>query len=266
MEHDKFMQYGRGLGLWQNPRESIEPDPIKHFRDDPVYLKPVSQGYWVDGEPTIDEMDPKWLKVPRGQLTFDVEGDDVDGSRWFSRVIHWPGGVSGVTIGRGYDLGQQSDPEADLTKAGIDEPLKKWLVGAKGKSGKAAKDYFNSAPSEIKSAKITRHQQFILFNTTYNRLESDVKRICSKATAIKMYHPNPYADPDVAWNNIPQKMKEVLVDLRYRGDYTTESRKAIQRAAYSGDDAGFMSALENETVWKNVPNDRFLRRQAYYAK
>lgn len=47
MEHDKFMQYGRGLGLWRNPRENIEPDPLTHFRDDPVYLKPP-QGGWVD--------------------------------------------------------------------------------------------------------------------------------------------------------------------------------------------------------------------------
>lgn len=46
MEYDKFMQYGRGLGLWQNPRKSIEPDPIKYFRDDPVYLTPPKEQYF----------------------------------------------------------------------------------------------------------------------------------------------------------------------------------------------------------------------------
>ncbi|AFR05559.1 MULTISPECIES: hypothetical protein [Pectobacterium] len=47
MEHDKFMQYGRGLGLWRNPRENIKPDPINYFRDDPIYLTP-SKGEWTN--------------------------------------------------------------------------------------------------------------------------------------------------------------------------------------------------------------------------
>ncbi|MBN3044949.1 hypothetical protein H4F47_18735 [Pectobacterium brasiliense] len=47
MEHDKFMQYGRGLGLWRNPRENINPDPINYFSDDPIYLTP-SKGEWIN--------------------------------------------------------------------------------------------------------------------------------------------------------------------------------------------------------------------------
>ncbi|OSN07225.1 hypothetical protein AU510_06195 [Lonsdalea britannica] len=47
MEHNKFMQYGRGLGLWQNPRENIKPEPITYFKDDPIYLTPA-KGEWVD--------------------------------------------------------------------------------------------------------------------------------------------------------------------------------------------------------------------------
>nr|WP_240346149.1 hypothetical protein [Pectobacterium brasiliense] len=41
------MQYGRGLGLWRNPRENINPDPINYFRDDPIYLTP-SKGEWIN--------------------------------------------------------------------------------------------------------------------------------------------------------------------------------------------------------------------------
>ncbi|MEQ9872625.1 hypothetical protein ABRP91_01970 [Pectobacterium brasiliense] len=47
MEHDKFMQYGRGLGLWRKPRENIKPEPINYFRDDPIYLTP-SKGEWIN--------------------------------------------------------------------------------------------------------------------------------------------------------------------------------------------------------------------------
>ncbi len=47
VEHDKFMQYGRGLGLWKNPRENIKPEPKSYFRDDPTYLT-RSRGEWVE--------------------------------------------------------------------------------------------------------------------------------------------------------------------------------------------------------------------------
>ncbi|VVO35587.1 hypothetical protein [Pseudomonas fluorescens] len=84
-----------------------------------------------------DDNDLKWLKVPYGQLTFDVEGNDIEDEshplyRYFSRVVHWPGGASGITIGRGYDLGQRPAPESDLRAAGVEEQLLTWLIGAKG--------------------------------------------------------------------------------------------------------------------------------------
>ncbi|EKY3242707.1 pesticin C-terminus-like muramidase [Cronobacter dublinensis] len=61
-----------------------------------------------------DEMDLKWLTVPFGQLTFDSEGSDIEDSLYFSRRPHVPNnkstviGRSGVTFGRGLDLGQQT--------------------------------------------------------------------------------------------------------------------------------------------------------------
>ena len=45
--------------------------------------------------------------VPFGQITFDAEGQEQRG-KYFSRSPHVPGPASGITIGRGYDLGSRS--------------------------------------------------------------------------------------------------------------------------------------------------------------
>ncbi|MEY8713629.1 pesticin C-terminus-like muramidase [Mangrovibacter phragmitis] len=213
-----------------------------------------------------DDMDIKWLTVPKGQLTFDAEGNDNNDSPYFSRHIHWPGGVSGITIGRGYDLGQQNNPASDFDSVELSQPLNNWLVESKGLSGEDAKNRYKSADSSITSYEITRKQQYDIFVITYNRLEEDVKRICQKSDTIRVYHPNPNVTPEQAWNDIPEKIKEVLVDLRYRGDYTPHTRSLIQQYAYSGDSSSFGQVLSNRTNWSNVPQDRFLRRVKFYEK
>ncbi|WP_244590582.1 pesticin C-terminus-like muramidase [Xenorhabdus mauleonii] len=211
-------------------------------------------------------MDLKWLKVPKErQLTFDAEGNDIERSSGFTRKIHWPGGVSGITIGRGYDLGQQAKADDDLTRANISEPLKSWLVECQGKSGEEAKGKYRSAPDNIKNFHITRKQQYDLFNMAYDRLEKDVKRICEKKDTLLAYHSNPNIDPEQAWNEIPQKIKVILVDLRYRGDYSPATRKLMQRYAYSGDIVNFGIILKNKSNWSpGLPIDRFNRRVEYY--
>ena len=45
----------------------------------------------IDGWKYIDdEMDKKWLTVEEGSLTFDSEGDDNEGSDYFTRLAHVP--------------------------------------------------------------------------------------------------------------------------------------------------------------------------------
>ncbi|WP_249215786.1 hypothetical protein [Citrobacter sp. JGM124] len=225
------------------------------------HFHPLEFLYVMSGD---DDMDIKWLTVPKGQLTFDAEGNDNNDSPYFSRHIHWPGGVSGITIGRGYDLGQQNDPSSDFDSIELSQPLNSWLLESKGLSGLDAENRYKSADNSISGYEITRKQQHDLFVITYNRLEDDVKRICQRPDTIRVYHPNLNTTPVQAWNDIPEKIKEVLVDLRYRGDYTPHARSLIQRYAYSGDLSSLGQVLSNRTQWSNVPQDRFLRRVRSY--
>lgn len=275
---------------WHSTREDTRWSSVFKARDESPVVQQANGGFldatrWMDKVPPFasqrsvwhfhpleflyvmsgdDDMDIKWLTVPKGQLTFDAEGNDNNDSPYFSRHIHWPGGVSGITIGRGYDLGQQNDPSSDFDSIELSQPLNNWLVESKGMSGLDAKNRYKSADSSISDYEITRKQQYDLFVIIYNRLEADVKRICQKPDTIRVYHPNPNTTPEQAWNDIPEKIKEVLVDLRYRGDYTPHARSLIQRYAYTGDLSSFGQVLSNRNQWSNVPQDRFLRRVRFY--
>lgn len=205
-----------------------------------------------------DENDLKWLTVPRGQLTFDVEGNDIEDSQFFSRVPHWPPvGNSGITIGRGYDVGHQPNVRTDLESVGISEPLLSWLSGSKGLTKTSARDYLNSANVEIRSTRITRKQQHELFVFVYDLMEKDVRRICEKRDVIETYGVT-------NWGSLNPKIKDMLVDLRYRGDYTPNIRSLLQEHVANNDIARFSSVIKNRSNWpENLPSDRFSRRSRY---
>ncbi|MEN4571042.1 hypothetical protein ABEG61_09000 [Pantoea agglomerans] len=279
VRHDSEWFGGSSHHRWRTFLKQMDPLCVSYVRqwfDDMEWMSKVdgfSSGapvwhmhpvVFLDSFSLDDGMDVKWLKVPKGQLTFDAEGNDTDSSAWFSRKIHWPGGVSGVTIGRGYDLGQQNSSSVDLHQVGIVGPLQEWVSGSQGLSGIDARTRFNSAPGNIRSSTITRKQQHDLFIITYQRLEDDVKRICQKTATISAYHQNPHVSAEQAWGDIPEKIKEVLVDLRYRGDYTPHARSLLQSHAYAGDIASFGAVLSNRINWSNVPYDRFNKRVYFY--
>ncbi|MGN4052446.1 hypothetical protein [Pseudomonas sp. SM4] len=208
-----------------------------------------------------DENDLKWLNVPYGQLTFDVEGNDFEDAshpshRYFSRIVHWPGGVSGVTIGRGYDLGQQPDPKTDLANAGVREPLLSWLVGAKGKQGQAAKAYLNNASKEIRLHTITRKQQYKLFISVYEVMKQSVLSISRGGVNQKDYG-------ILSWDSVSKKIQDIIIDLRYRGDYHKPSRKFIQKPFVENDLEKIKQEISRKSNWESVPSERFSERVRY---
>ena len=105
---------------------------------------------------TTGENDP--FIVPYGQLTFDAEGLEKRGP-FFSRKAHVPGAFSGVTIGRGYDMGSRSASEiiADLTAAGIDQATAERFSEARGLKGSKAKIFVKQ--KKLDQIEITPEQQ-----------------------------------------------------------------------------------------------------------
>ncbi|WP_224369034.1 pesticin C-terminus-like muramidase [Hyalangium versicolor] len=196
--------------------------------------------------------------VPEGQLTFDAEGQEVKGA-YFSREAHWPGGASGVTIGRGYDMKNRSEADvvSDLVAAGVPRADAEVLSKGAGLSGKEASDFIDKP--EVKAVEISSLAQKNLFSTVYDKYEADVKRISEKPDTVAKYG-------SVDFDKLDPAIKDVAVDLIYRGDYTPTTRKEVQQHLVNNDLQGLKDLLSDETKMTQdwgVPKDRFERRRDY---
>ncbi|MFS1460240.1 pesticin C-terminus-like muramidase [Vibrio lentus] len=157
-----------------------------------------------------DEMDEKWLTVPKGQVTFNAEGNDIKSSGYFSRVIHWPGNEnSGVTTGRGYDCGNRSQQEilSDLTNAGIAPNIVGLISESAGLKGDSAKLFVNNNKAAI--PEITRREQHKLFVSIYPEYEVRAKANYQKWTEHK--------EGRIKWLELDGKIRDILVDFVYQG-------------------------------------------------
>ena len=150
------------------------------------------------------------FKVKKGQITFDAEGGDIEMSQYFSRVIHWPGnGLSGVTIGRGYDMGSRTKAAVnqDMIKAGVPVTTAKALSEGAGLKGNKAKEFVTKEKKSI--GKITHAQQIKMFDNIYPGYESRAKLNYDKWTAGEK--------SKVDWIKLEQAIRDVLVDFVYQG-------------------------------------------------
>lgn len=150
------------------------------------------------------------LAVKKGQVTFNAEGNDIEATRYFSRVIHWPGNaLSGVTIGRGYDMGNRTKAavKSDMIKAGLPADKAKALSEGAGLKGTKAKEFVEKNRQTI--GKITHAQQVKLFDNIYPDYEGRAKQNYDRWTAGEKDR--------VAWDKLDQAIRDILVDFVYQG-------------------------------------------------
>lgn len=238
----------------QSPEAGEQQSSMENSMQPPQFKLAASAAAAGDGKPVQKKDDP--LKVSEGQVTFDAEGQDS--GLYFSRVCHWPGGNSGVTIGRGYDLGSRTAKGvlADLAAAGITGTQATTLSGGAGLKGQPAGDWVKA--NKAKVGEITHEQQQLLFAKVYGELKENVVNISEKKATKDKYG-------DVDFDALHPAIMEILVDLRYRGDYHPKSREWIQPIVVKNDLKGFAAAI-GDARWKTefgVPKDRFDRRKAF---
>ncbi|MBZ5714929.1 pesticin C-terminus-like muramidase [Nannocystis pusilla] len=169
-------------------------------------------------------------------MTFRTEG----GPTAAVLKAHWPGGVSGVTIGPGYDMGHRSAASirADLVAAGVPQTSIDKLVGGAGLTGTSARDWVNAHASEVPL--LTREQSMSLFTHVYPVYVGYTKDI------IKSWGGN--------WDAYPQKMKEVLVDLRFRGDLSNRHKPRLLPSITAADYPAFRAVIQDLKYWVDNTN------------
>ncbi len=217
-------------------------------------LKPVGTA--------VSEFADDDFRVPVGQLTFDVEGQEGEDNPFFSRKLHVPGSASGATIGRGYDMGDRSKGEIvdDLTHSGVSKTKASKFAKCHGLKGKRAKALIEEP--EFKALRITPAVQKNLFELVYSELEGDVLRICQKADVEEKYG-------ETNWDTLLQPIKDIVIDLRYRGDYTGSTRQKIQPIIVANSVPRLRKLMNDGEYWKGtkgVPANRFKLRANYLKK
>lgn len=198
---------------------------------------------------------PVVIKPERGILTFEAEG--TEGGRYHSRVLHVPTADSGVTIGRGYDMKTKSpsDITNDLISVGVEPKIAQKLSAATGLSGERAKKFIEDDDA-LRTFEISERSQLLLFQLSYAFEHGVVRRICEKPDAVKKY-----GRCDL--RSLHPAILDLVVDLKFRGDYTTDSRLFLQRYMVQDDLEGFVRMIVKRDNWRSVPVERFERRKRY---
>ncbi|MEH3827992.1 hypothetical protein [Enterobacter roggenkampii] len=261
VRHDSEWFGGSSHHRWRTFLKQLDPLCISYVRqwfDDKEWMSQVDG--FKSGEPvwhmhpvvflnalgeSEDGMALKWLKVDKGQVTFDAEGNDVTGNRYFSRRIHWPGNdLSGVTLGRGYDMGGRSKDSvySDMVASGIDSDKANKISMAAGLKGSAAMNFVIANRESI--GEITRMQQNKLFGLIYPAYVARTKGNYKAKT-----HGAPGALP---WDSLEQKIQDILVDFIYQGF----SGERPMKAGMNNSRQELISYIENNATISSYENGR----------
>lgn len=186
-----------------------------------------------------------------GAFTYGVEGRE--GGPWASRYLHMPSSESGLTIGRGYDMKTKSETKIinDLVDVGVSKENAAKIAKAAGKKGGSAAAVIGQ--QSLGDFSITPEQQNKLFKKSYDEETKEVIRICTKKDVVATYGATD-------WDKLDPAIKDILVDLKFRGDYSPAVRKDLQKKIVDNDLQGFRDAV---AAIKKVPQDRMDGRLAY---
>jgi hypothetical protein len=97
-----------------------------------------------------------------------------------------------------------------------------------------------------------------LFMKEWRRMHDDVKRISERVDVQRTYG-------TVDWDALDPRILELVVDLRFRGDYTPRTRLYIQPVLVQNDWGALRAIMSSRALWPNVPEQRFNARLKFVS-
>lgn len=200
------------------------------------------------------------MRPTRGLLTFEAEG--TEGGVYHSRKLHVPSESSGLTLGRGYDMRHRTSRQIrqELVQAGVAQDEAETLSAAAGLFGSTARQFVKDQSLEM--FQISQQAQLRLFEIAYQQEEAEARRLCTKADVTERYG-------ICGWESLHPAIRDVVVDLKFRGDYAAPERKHLQSAIVDNDPERFLELLQDTDFWMpqiKTPADRFQRRVQYMKR
>jgi len=194
------------------------------------------------------------IKPDKGLVTFNAEGHE--GGFFHSRALHASGSGSGLTLGRGYDMKEKSASKIikELIQVGVSMRNARKISKGHGLQGGRARQFI--IDNDLLDFHITSLQQKELFLISYEEMINSVKRISRKNVNVRNY-------ASVDWDKLDSRIKDIVFDLRYRGDYTGASREIIQKNISCNSLKAFKDVMKDRAFWvgkPGVPETRWLNK------
>jgi len=203
----------------------------------------------------------EWILERGKELTKDCEGNRGN--------PYWPKGASGITIGYGYDMKERSQASItnDLKDSGVPLDLATLLSSGAHISTQTTPNAaaflissvtFRGVKKLYQDLAIDQPARDKLFEIVYDFYDGEVARICRKPDVVAKYGA-------CDWPNLHPAIKAVLIDLRFRGDYHTESREYIQKSVAQNNPKAFADSLQlflddHDDVYESGIVTRFEKR------
>lgn len=153
--------------------------------------------------------------TPGQLLTYNAEGKTYKQTDH----LHWPGGKSGVTLGKGYDMGMRTEAQvkADLMRAGVDEARATLLASGAGLKSSDAAGYVMAHSGD---ATISPAEQDRLFRLSYAQKEHEAKGVYTRAIRG--------VPGAVSWDDLNPSIRAVATDFTYQGTNHAQMRALSQ--------------------------------------
>ena len=142
----------------------------------------------------------------------------------------------------------------DLTSAGVGTEIALLMGKASGKFGASARQFV--IDNDLLDFQITPLAQKKLFSVTYEDESKLAEKACNQIGYVSKYG-------KCDWDKLDTAIKEIVIDLKFRGDYRNDTAKYIQEFIVGNDLKGFTKAMKDQTLWPTVPKDRFERRKKF---